>query len=77
MICSPNTMKIITRSILLFVFILLTYVSGYAKPDPKPPKPPKDKNVPIDENLILLGFVAVSFGSYSIYKKYKPIKKSV
>ncbi len=41
-----------------------------------PIDPPPGDDLPIDKNLILLGFVAVSFGSYTIYKKHKPIKKA-
>jgi hypothetical protein len=72
-------MRIFTNNIILFTFIMLLGMSGYAE-EITPPQPaaaangvPPPPGEPIDENLILLGFVALSFGLYTIYK---PIKKA-
>lgn len=49
--------------------------------DPNDPEkcidnPPPPGDFPIDKNLLLLGLVAVSFGTYTIYKTHKSIKKN-
>ena len=71
-------MKITTRNIVLFAFIMLTGMSSYADPPCPDPEnnPCTTPGLPIDNNLILLGFAALVFGSYTIYKTYKPIKKA-
>ena len=61
---------------------MLSAMNGYAATPPEepkintlgPPGPVEPFGGPIDDNLILLGFIAISFGLYTIYK---PIKKSV
>jgi hypothetical protein len=70
-------MKIISSKFLMVFFLLFNMATALAgSPPPQPPlrgpiKPP----VPIDENLLLLVVVALTFGIYSIYK-YKSKQKT-
>ncbi|MBF7091131.1 hypothetical protein IUY40_06225 [Flavobacterium sp. ALJ2] len=65
-------MKIISQRFLIVLMVLLGSISAFAAPAPPAPKfippPPGDPPLPIDENLVFLFIVALSFGVYSIYK---------
>jgi hypothetical protein len=72
-------MRLFKNYILLLLLVMFSNYDLHATPQPDQPTqrapiivPP----APIGENLLLLGFVAVLFGSYTIYKTYKPIKKA-
>jgi len=74
--------KIITKKILILIFIMLGGLRTYAVAPGAPDAGATTQGVPvlptepIDEKIILLGFAAILFGSYTIYKTYKPIKKA-
>lgn len=74
-------MKFFTNNILLFTFIILISMSGYAEQANNPPTPTTqslteedpgtEPGTPIDENIILLVLTGVSFGIYIIHKQNK------
>jgi hypothetical protein len=71
-------MKIISSKFLMVFFLLFNMATVLAGPPPQPPlkgPPIKPPVAPIDENLLVLMVVAVSFGIYSIYK-YKLKQKT-
>ncbi|WP_299114969.1 hypothetical protein [uncultured Winogradskyella sp.] len=58
-------------SILFFFLGLIAMAQGGAPPPPMPPPPP---GLPIDNGILVLFVVALSFG---IYKAYKLSRKTV
>lgn len=65
-------MKILTNNILLYIFIMLISINGYADDPPEPCDGcPPVETAPIDENIILLVIAGITFGIYIIHKQNK------
>ena len=65
-------MKIAPKKISLSLLVLLTTLSTFGSPaaPPPPPTPPPPPGLPIDGNILLLVFVAIVYGFYTL-KKFK------
>jgi hypothetical protein len=63
-------MKIAPRKISLSLLVLLTTLSTFAAPPvgPPPPTPPPPPGLPIDSSIVLLVFVAIVYGFYTLNK---------
>lgn len=74
-------MKIFISNILLFLFVVLNGMGGYAKNGPPAPtqnaSPPPPPDGLIDENIIALLLVGVLFGIYIIYNHKLKQKRPV
>ncbi|WP_417939301.1 hypothetical protein [Flavobacterium sp. RS13.1] len=68
-------MKVLNKSLTVF-FILFGALNAFAQPGP--PDGPETPPSPIDGvGLLILGFAAISFGIYVIYKHKLKTKASV
>jgi hypothetical protein len=63
-----KNMTIFSNKAINTIALLLVSISGFAAPSPPPPEIPDPEDLPIDENLIILLFLALLFGLYKIYK---------
>ena len=73
-------MKIIANKFFIIMIYLLGVSNAFAAPHPPPPtgkKPPPPPGLPIDENILVLLFVAVLFGMYIIYNHNIKIKTPI
>ena len=61
-------MKIASKNLILSLLVGLTTFFTYAAPagGPPPPTPPPPPGLPIDSSVLLLVFVAMAYGFYTL-----------
>jgi hypothetical protein len=73
-------MKIIANKFFIIMIYLLGIVNTFAAPHPPPPngkRPPPPPGLPIDENILIVLFVALLLGIYIIYNHSIKIKTPI